>query len=349
MIDETKYYSLLNIFSHSPYTLSSSPTYSASTLSRFLSRSTFNPMPQIHALISYILHKITPSQEAFLIADTTLLRKTGSKFEGVKKLYDPSLKKTLFAHRALVIVLSVGKFIIPLHLEILHNTKPVDALIVALERLIPTLRSYLPNLVFLCDSGLTCDKLLNFLLLQEIDFVCGISQGRKDEETGERLIDLWFPQPGRVKLRGVVRSLYAYRLGEGTDKERLVVSNKKFSKGKFESYYRQRWQIESEIKVLKSLGLESYMVRRLKAIELWVMAVWHVALLRLVSRLGGFDFRRYLLSLVFPPSMLLLIDLLEFVKVLVRRCLRFSPFPDDRLVLFLFRNLIGGDSCYAKV
>jgi len=350
MIDETKYYSPLNIFSHSPYTLSSSPTYSASTLSRFLSRSSFNPMPQIHTLISQLLHKLSSSHNtAFLIADTTRLRKTGSKFEGVKKVYDPSLKKTLFAHRALVIVLSVGRFRIPLHLEILRNTKPVDALIVALKRLLPTLRSFLPNLVFLCDAGLTCNKLLSFLLSQEIDFVCGVSQGRKDEETGEKLIDLWFPEPERVKIKGVGRSLYAYRLGEGTDKERIVVSNIKFSKKKFESYYRSRWQIESEIKVLKSLGLESHMVRKLRAIRLWIMAVWHVALLKLVSRLEGFDFKRYLLSLVFPPFVLLLIDLLGFVEVLVGRCLRFSPFPDDRLVLFLLRNLIGGGSCYAKV
>jgi len=94
MTDETKYYSLLNIFSHSPYTLSSFPTYSASTLSRFLSSSDFNPMPQIYKLIHQLLHKLSPSNNtAFLIADTTLLRKIGSKFEGVKKLYDPSLKK----------------------------------------------------------------------------------------------------------------------------------------------------------------------------------------------------------------------------------------------------------------
>lgn len=349
MFEETKYKTLLNIFSHFPYTLSSSPTYSASTLSRFLSSSDFNPMPEIHSLISQLLHKLSSSHRAFLIADTTLLRKTGSKFEGVKKLYDPSLKKTLFAHRALVIILSVGKLRIPLHLEILHNTKPVDALIVALKRLLPTLRSFLPNLVFLCDAGLTCNKLLNFLLSEEIDFVCGVSQGRKDEETGEKLIDLWFPEPERIKLFGVDKPVYAYRLREGTDKERVVVSNKRLSKKKLENYYRQRWQIESEIKVLKSLGLESYMVRKLRAIRLWIMAVWHVALLRLISRLEGFDFKRYLLSLVFPPFVLLLIDLLRFVEMLVGRCLRFSPFPDDKLVLFLLRNLIGGGSCRAKV
>ena len=79
------------------------------------------------------------------------------------------------------------------------------------------------------------------------------------------------------------------------------------------------------------------------------MAVWHVALIRLISRLEGFDFKRCLLSLVFPPFVLLLIDLLGFVELFVGRCLMFSPFPDDRLVLFLLQNLIGGDSCCAKV
>ena len=101
MFEETKYKTLLNIFSHFPYTLSSSPTYSASTLSRFLSSSDFTS-----------------------IADTTLLRKTGSKFEGVKKLYDPSLKRTLFAHRALVIVLSAGDVKVPVHIEIIQDIKP---------------------------------------------------------------------------------------------------------------------------------------------------------------------------------------------------------------------------------
>ncbi len=112
----------------------------------------------------------------------------------------------------MVIVLSVGRFRIPLHLEILHSIKPVDALIVALKRL-----------------------------------------WRKDEETGEKLIGLWFPQPERIKLPGVDKPVYAYRLGEGTGKERVVVSNKRFSKKK----------------------LESYMVRKLRAIRLWIIAVWH--------------------------------------------------------------------------
>jgi hypothetical protein len=249
----------------------------------------------------------------------------------------------------LVIVLSVGKLRIPLHLEILRNTKPVDALIVALKRLLPTLRSFLPKLVFLCDAGLTCNRLLNFLLSQKIDFVCGVSQGRKEEETGQKLIDLWFPEPERVKLKGVSRYVYAYRLGEESKKERVVVSNVKLSKKRFESYYRQRWQVESEIRVLKSLGLESYMVRKLKAIRLWVMAVWHVALLRLRVGLGGLDFKRFLLSFIVPDLYLELLNLVEVFGFVMRRCLRFSPFPDDRLVLFLFRDLIGGGSCWAKV
>ena len=162
---------------------------------------------------------------------------------------------------------------------------------------------------------------------------------RKDEETGEKLIDLWFPQPERIKLFGVDKPVYAYRLSKGTDKERVVLSNKRLSKKKPENYYRSRWQIESEIRVLKSLGLESYMVRKLKAIRLWIMAVWHVALIRLRSILDGIDFTR----------LLALLEFVEFMKPLIRRCLRFSPFPDDKLVLFLLRNLIGGDSCCAKV
>jgi len=80
-MNEVKYNALLNIFSHSPCTLSSSPTYSTSTLSRFLSSSNFNPMPQIQTLVYQLLAKLSSSQRAFLIADTTLLRKTGSKIE----------------------------------------------------------------------------------------------------------------------------------------------------------------------------------------------------------------------------------------------------------------------------
>jgi len=63
------------------------------------------------------------------IVDTTFLRKTGSKIEGVKKLYDPSSKKVIFAHRALVIVLWAEGYRIPLHIELLLGVKPVDALI----------------------------------------------------------------------------------------------------------------------------------------------------------------------------------------------------------------------------
>ena len=72
-MNEAKYNTFFNIFSHSPYTLSSSPTYSASTLSRFLSSSNFDPMPQIQSLIHRLLAKLGSSHRAFLIADTTLL------------------------------------------------------------------------------------------------------------------------------------------------------------------------------------------------------------------------------------------------------------------------------------
>jgi len=129
----------------------------------------------------------------------------------------------------------------------------------------------------------------------------------------------------------------------------VAVSSKGFSKKLFEDFYRRRWQVESEIKVLKAHGLERYMVRRVSAVKLWVMVVWHVVLLKLRSELHGIDFRRYLLSLVFLPIVLELIELVEFIQGVVRRCLRFSPFPDDRLVLLMLQNLIGGGSCHAKV
>ncbi|EDP74851.1 hypothetical protein [Hydrogenivirga sp. 128-5-R1-1] len=70
------------------------------------------------------------------------------------------------------------------------------------------------------------------------------------------------------------------------------------------------------------------MVRKLRAIRLWIIAVWYVVLLRLRSKLSGIDFRKYLLSLVFPPVVLGLAEPVEFVQDIVRRCLRFSPFPD---------------------
>ena len=124
MFDETKYNSLLNIFSHSPYTLSSSPAYSPSTLSRFLSSSNFNPLPQIQSLISQLLAKLSSHHRAFLIADTTLLRKTGSKIENVKKLYDPYSKRFVLAHRALIIILSVGNLRIPPYVELLPDSNP---------------------------------------------------------------------------------------------------------------------------------------------------------------------------------------------------------------------------------
>jgi len=238
---EAKYNALLNIFSHSPYTLSSSPTYSASTLSRFLSSSNFNSLPQIQSLVHQLLDKLSSSHKAFLIADTTLLRKTGSRIEGVKKLYDPYSRRVIPAHRALVIVLWTNGFRIPLYVELLHEVKPVDALIKALKRLLPLLRRLFPNLVFLCDAGLTCNRLFNFLLSQEMDFVCAISQGRVDRESKEKLRDLWFPKPEKVKLKGVSKPLYAYRVGEGSDKERVVVSNKWLSKRQFEMCYRARY------------------------------------------------------------------------------------------------------------
>ncbi len=228
-----------------------------------------------------LLSKLSSSHKTFLIADTTLLRKTGSKIEGLKKLYDPYSRKVIPAHRALVIVLRTNGFRIPLYVELLHEVKPVNALIGALKKLLPPLRGLFPSLVFLCDAGITCNRLLNFLLSQEIDFACAISQRRVDQESREKLRDLWFPRPEKVKLAGVDKHLYAYRVGEGSDKERVVVSNKGLSKRQFEVCYRQRWQAESEIKVLKAHGLERYMVRKLKAIRLWIMAVWHVVLLKL--------------------------------------------------------------------
>jgi len=36
-------------------------------------------------------------------------------------------------------------------------------------------------------------------------------------------------------------------------------------------------------------------------------------------------------------------------EAMVVAYLRFSPFPDDRLILLVLRNLIGGRSCHAKV
>ena len=90
------------------------------------------------------------------------------------------------------------------------------------------------------------------------------------------------------------------------------------SKKQFEVCYGYRWQVEVEIKVLKAHGLEGYMVRKLRAIRLWIMAVWHVVLLKLRSKLEGIDFRLYMLSFVFPPVMLELIELLGSVQYIVR-------------------------------
>ena len=145
-----------------------------------------------------------------------------------------------------------------LYVELLHEVKPVDALISALKKLLPPLRKLFPNLVFLCDAGLTCNRLLNFLLSQEIDFVCAISQGRVDEESKEKLGDLWFPGPEKVKLKGVSKPLYAYRVGEGSDKERVVISNKGLSKRQFEMFYRHRWQVDLYFRLL-CLSLLNYL------------------------------------------------------------------------------------------
>ena len=109
-----------------------------------------------------------------------------------------------------------------MHVELLNEVKPVDALIEALKRLLPPLKRLFPNLVFLCDAGLTCNRLLNFLLSQEIDFVCAISQVRADWDSKEKLRDLWFPRPERVKLKGLSKPLYAYKIGEGTTRRRWL-------------------------------------------------------------------------------------------------------------------------------
>jgi len=79
------------------------------------------------------------------------------------------------------------------------------------------------------------------------------------------------------------------------------------------------------------------------------MAVWHVALIRLKCDIDGIDFVRFLHSLIVPDIYLQLLEFTEFIMSLIRRCLRFSPFPDDRLILFFLQNLIGGRSCHAKV
>ncbi len=176
MIDEPKYFSLLNIFSHPSPTLSTSPTYPASSLSRFLSSSNFDPMPLIQNLTESLIGKLASSLSSnipvFLIADTTLLRKTGSKIEGVKRLYDPSYKRVVLAHRALVIMLFADNLRIPIYIQLLRSLKPADVLISSLGKLLPKLKALFPKLVFLCDAGLTCDRLLNFLMFQEIDWDC---------------------------------------------------------------------------------------------------------------------------------------------------------------------------------
>ncbi len=154
MTNEAKYLSLLNIFSHSSPTLSTSPTYSASTFSRFLSSSNSDPLPLIQNLAEGLIGKLASSLShntpVFLIADTTLLRKTGSKIEGVKRLWDPSSKRVVLAHRALVIMLSANNLRIPIHIQLLQSLKPTDAFINVLGKLLPELKTLFPKLVFLC-------------------------------------------------------------------------------------------------------------------------------------------------------------------------------------------------------
>jgi len=101
----------------------------------------------------------------------------------------------------------------------LHEIKPVDVLIEVLRELLPVLKSLFPNIVFLCDAGLTSNKLLNFLISQKIDFVYAISQARVDTETGLKLSQLDLEKPERVVLNGVNKVGYAYRLGRNKQRE----------------------------------------------------------------------------------------------------------------------------------
>ena len=63
--------------------------------------------------------------------------------------------------------------------------------------------------------------------------------------------------------------------------------------------------------------------------------MWHVVFIRQKCLLRVGDFKKYLKSLVFPSAVLELIDLLELVQRVAEQCLRFSSFPDNRLVLFM--------------
>lgn len=87
-----------------------------------------------------ILTLLSDKKRAFLIADTTLLRKTGKSFDHIRKLYDPSLKEVIYAHEALVLILSAGNIRIPVHVELLVNKKSTQALIYALEKHLPVLK-----------------------------------------------------------------------------------------------------------------------------------------------------------------------------------------------------------------
>ncbi|RTZ59339.1 MAG: hypothetical protein DSZ31_04165, partial [Gammaproteobacteria bacterium] len=69
--------------------------------------------------------------------------------------------------------------------------------------------------------------------------------------------------------------------------------------------------------------------------------------------LNGIDFKKFLLSFVMPNAYLLILDLLKFLELLIRRSLRFSPFPDDKLILLLLQDFlqdfIKNHSPFAKV
>ena len=82
------------------------------------------------------------------------------------------------------------------------------------------------------------------------------------------------------------------------------------------------------------------MVRKLRAIRLWILAVWHVALIKLKCKIENINFVRFLHSLTVSDIYLRIVEFTELFMFLILRCIRFSPFPDDRLVYFLLQNLI---------
>jgi len=84
------------------------------------------------------------------------------------------------------------------HISLLIGKKPVDALIEALSELLPFLNRLLSS----------------YLIEEEIDFGCAVSQRRKDVEGGRMLKELWFPKPEKVRLRGVRRDSMLTELGK---------------------------------------------------------------------------------------------------------------------------------------